>query len=107
MPQKIYKNDYPLINRDEWKGQSGQFQQAFERFAYEYGEDQGVESSSPDIASRMMRHKPRRKYDEYAKIIPCASMGQSSVVSELGRSLLPLGVYDPSQAVWQYEEKWT
>ena len=34
-------------------------------------------------------------------------MGQSSVVSELGRSLLPIGVYDPSLPFWQYEEKWT
>ena len=48
---KIFnKNKYPRIKWDDWKNQSGQFQQAFERFANEYGEDQGVEASSPDIA---------------------------------------------------------
>ena len=30
-------------------------------------------------------------------------MGRSSVASQVGRSLLPIGVYDPSLAVWQYE----
>ena len=50
-----------------------------------------------------MKHKPRRKYDEFGTIIPWASMGQSSVVSEVGRSLLPIGIYDPSLPVWQYE----
>ena len=48
---KIFnKKKWSQIKWDDWKGQSGQFQQAFERFAIEYGEDQGVESSSPDIA---------------------------------------------------------
>ena len=48
---KIFnKKDFLLINWDDWKGQSVQFQQAFERFANEYGEDQGVEASSTDIA---------------------------------------------------------
>ena len=47
---KFTEKDYPLINWDNWKDQSGQFQQAFERFANEYGEDQGVEASSPVIA---------------------------------------------------------
>lgn len=50
-----------------------------------------------------MKRKPRRQYDEFTTIIPWASMGQSSVVSEVGRSLLPIGVYDPSLPVWQYE----
>ena len=50
-----------------------------------------------------MRQKPRRQYDEFANIIPWASMGRSSIVSEVGRSLLPIGVYDPSLPVWQYE----
>ena len=48
---KIFnKKKWSQIKWDDWKGQSGQFQQAFERFAIEYGEDQGVEASSPDIA---------------------------------------------------------
>ena len=48
---KIFnKKDFLLINWDDWKDQSGQFQEAFERFANEYGEDQGVEASSTDIA---------------------------------------------------------
>ena len=37
---KIFKKtEWPQIKWDDWKGQSGQFQQAFERFAIEYGED--------------------------------------------------------------------
>ena len=48
---KIYKKtEYPRIKWDDWKDQSEQFQKAFERFAAEYGEDQGVEESSPNIA---------------------------------------------------------
>lgn len=48
---KISSQDkHPHIKWDNWKGQSDQFQQAFERFALEYGEDKGVEASSPDIA---------------------------------------------------------
>ena len=50
-----------------------------------------------------MTRKPRRKYDEFAKLIPWASMGRTSIVSEVGRSLLPIGVYDPNLPVWQYE----
>ena len=51
LQSKIFiKKDYPLINWDDWKDQSRQFQKAFEQFANEYGEDQGVEASSPDIA---------------------------------------------------------
>ena len=50
-----------------------------------------------------MKRKPRRQYDEFTTIIPWASMGQSSVVSDVGRSLLPIGVYDPSMPVWQYK----
>ena len=48
---KIFNNKkWSQIKWDDWEGQSGQLQQAFERFAIEYGEDQGVEASSPDIA---------------------------------------------------------
>ena len=50
-----------------------------------------------------MKRKLRRQYDEFATIIPWASMGQASVVSEVGRSLLPIGVYDRSLPVQQYE----
>ena len=45
----------------------------------------------------------RRQYDEFAKIIPWASMGRPSIVSQVGRSLLPIGVYDPNLSVWKYE----
>ena len=44
------KTEYPRIKWDDWKDQSEQFQKAFEQFATEYGEDQGVEASSPDTA---------------------------------------------------------
>ena len=50
-----------------------------------------------------MTRKPRRQYDEFANIIPCASLGRPSVVSRVGASLLPIGVYDPNLAVWKYE----
>ena len=50
-----------------------------------------------------MTRKLRRHYDEFAKIIPWASMGRSTTVSEVGRSLLPIGVYDPRLPVWKYE----
>ena len=50
-----------------------------------------------------MTSKSRRQYDEFAKIIPWASMGRSSMASQVGRSLLPIGVYDPSLPIWQYE----
>ena len=50
-----------------------------------------------------MTRKRRRKYDEFEKLIPWASMGRMSIVSEVGRSLLPIGVYDPNLPVWQYE----
>ena len=50
-----------------------------------------------------MRRKSRRQYDEFANIIPWASTGRSSIISTAGRSLLPIGVYDPSLPVWRYE----
>ena len=50
-----------------------------------------------------MTKKSRRQYDEFAKIIPWASMGRSNTVSHVGRSLLPIGVYDPSLSIWKYE----
>ena len=49
-----------------------------------------------------MTEKSRRQYDEFAKIIPWASMGRSNIVSQVGRSLLPIGVYDPKLSIWTY-----
>ena len=49
-----------------------------------------------------MTEKSRRQYDEFAKIIPWASMGRSNIVSQVGRSLLPIGVYDPSLSLWEH-----
>ena len=50
-----------------------------------------------------MTERSRRQYDEFANIIPWASMGRSSVASNVGQSLLPIGVYDPSHPTWQNE----
>ena len=50
-----------------------------------------------------MTGKSRRQYDEFAEIIPWSSMGRSSIASKVGRSLLPIGVYDPSIPMWNYE----
>ena len=50
-----------------------------------------------------MTRKPDRQYDDFAEIIPWASMGQSSIASEVGRSLLPIGIFDSSLPVSQYE----
>ncbi len=47
--------------------------------------------------------KVRRQYDEFSKIIPWASMGRSSIASQVGQSLLPIGIYDPSLSIWKYE----
>ena len=50
-----------------------------------------------------MTRKRRRQYDEFASIIPWASLGRPSVVSQVGASLIPIGVYDPNLAVWGHE----
>lgn len=50
-----------------------------------------------------VRRKPDRQYDDFAEIIPWASMGQSSVASEVGRSLLPIGIFDSNLPVSKYE----
>ena len=51
-----------------------------------------------------MTKKSRRQYDEFANIIPWASMGRSNIVSQVGRSLLPIGGYDPSLSLWEHGE---
>ena len=50
-----------------------------------------------------MPRKTRRSYEEFGSIIPWASMGRPSVASQVGQSLLPIGVYDPNLSIWQYE----
>jgi len=50
-----------------------------------------------------MNAKSRRQYAEFEKIIPWSSMGRSTVASQVGRSLLPIGVYDPKLPVQEYE----
>ena len=53
---------------------------------------------------RMTRtRKPRRQYDDFDKIIPWASMGRSSTASKVGRSLLPIGIFDSSLPISRYE----
>lgn len=50
-----------------------------------------------------MTNKPRRHYDDFANIIPWASMGRQSIVSKVGQCLLPIGIFDSSLPVSQYE----
>ena len=50
-----------------------------------------------------MTGSSRRKYDDFARIIPWASMGRSSIASQVAQSLLPIGTYDHSIPTWEYE----
>ena len=50
-----------------------------------------------------MTRPPRRKYDDFARIIPWASMGRSSIAAQVAQCLLPIGTYDSSLPTWEYE----
>ena len=50
-----------------------------------------------------MTRKPRRQHEDLADMIPWASMGQPSIASKVSRYLLPIGNFDSSLPISQYE----
>ena len=50
-----------------------------------------------------MTRKPRRQYEDFADMIPWASMGQPSIASKVGQCLLPIGIFDSSLPISKYE----
>lgn len=50
-----------------------------------------------------MTRKPRRQYDDFANIIPWASMGRQSIAAKVGQCLLPIGIFDSSLPISKYE----
>ena len=50
-----------------------------------------------------MKRMPSLQYDDFERLIPWASMGRSSIASEVARSLLPIGIYDSSLPISKYE----
>ena len=50
-----------------------------------------------------MTRQPRRQYEDFADMIPWASMGQPSIASMVSRCLLPIGIFDSNLPISKYE----